>query len=59
MHAIETHFPSDHHELHYAAPARNWDEAIPLGNSIMGALLWGNGRSLNVSLDPSPIMTLR
>ncbi len=58
MHAIETHFPSDHHELHYAAPARTWDEAIPLGNGILGALLWG-GRPLNVSLEPSPIMTSR
>ena len=67
MHTIETQFPSDHHGLNYTAPARTWDEAIPLGNGIMGALLWGDGQPLNVSLDrtglwdgrPVPAFTLQ
>lgn len=28
-----------------------WDEAIPLGNGTMGALVWGKGNVLNISLD--------
>ncbi len=33
------------------APIARWDEAIPLGNGLLGALLWGSGSTLNLSLD--------
>lgn len=33
------------------APITRWDEALPLGNGLTGALLWGQGRSLILSLD--------
>ncbi len=33
------------------APIRSWDEAIPLGNGLMGGLLWGEGATLRLSLD--------
>jgi len=33
------------------APIKTWDEGIPLGNGLQGALLWGEGNELRVSLD--------
>ncbi|MFZ9681770.1 MAG: glycosyl hydrolase family 95 catalytic domain-containing protein [Cephaloticoccus sp.] len=37
--------------LKLAAPINLWDEALPLGNGLQGALLWGEGRTLRYSLD--------
>ena len=37
--------------LDLAAPVERWDEGIPLGNGGAGALLWGGGDTLNVTLD--------
>lgn len=36
-----------------------WDEALPLGNGLLGALVWGTGRQLNVSLDRGDLWDLR
>ncbi|MBP5319972.1 MAG: hypothetical protein J6334_03205 [Kiritimatiellae bacterium] len=33
------------------APVTSWDEGIPLGNGGAGALVWGEGGTLNLSLD--------
>ncbi len=33
------------------APIKSWDEAIPLGNGLLGGLLWGEGGTLRLSLD--------
>lgn len=33
------------------APINNWDEAIPLGNGLMGGLLWGENNIIRLSLD--------
>lgn len=38
-------------ELKLSAPIERWDEAIPLGNGLQGALLWGEGSTLRFSLD--------
>jgi alpha-L-fucosidase 2 len=43
--------PRARHHLRLAAPIERWDEAIPLGNGLTGALLWGDGRELRISLD--------
>ncbi|MBX3095896.1 MAG: hypothetical protein KF812_03460 [Fimbriimonadaceae bacterium] len=40
-----------HFEMKLEAPIRTWDEGIPLGNGLLGGLLWGGGSSINVSLD--------
>ncbi|MEO6873333.1 MAG: glycoside hydrolase N-terminal domain-containing protein [Opitutaceae bacterium] len=37
--------------LELAAPITRWDEAIPLGNGLLGGLLWGDANSLKLSLD--------
>jgi alpha-L-fucosidase 2 len=51
--------PRPEHGLQYKTPAMVWDEALPLGNGIMGALVWGDGKPLNVSLDRSDLWDLR
>ena len=33
------------------APLREWHDGVPLGNGGAGALLWGGGDTLNVTLD--------
>ena len=37
--------------LHLSAPITRWDEAIPIGNGLLGGLLWGEGSTLKLSLD--------
>lgn len=38
-------------QLILSAPVERWDEAIPLGNGIIGVLLWGGGNVVKLSLD--------
>jgi len=45
--------------LHYDSPALSWDEGLPLGNGIMGALVWGDGGPLNISLNRTDLWDLR
>ncbi|UCG60076.1 MAG: glycoside hydrolase N-terminal domain-containing protein [Phycisphaerales bacterium] len=51
--------PQVHHGLHYQTPAMVWDEAMPLGNGLLGALLWGDGDPLRISLDRTDLWDLR
>ena len=41
------------------APIARWDEAIPLGNGLLGGLLWGTGGTVNLSLDRGDLWDLR
>jgi alpha-L-fucosidase 2 len=45
--------------LRLAAPIQTWDEAIPLGNGLTGGLLWGDGETINLSLDRGDLWDLR
>jgi alpha-L-fucosidase 2 len=45
--------------LTLAAPIEKWDEAIPLGNGLIGGLLWGKGNELRLSLDRGDLWDLR
>lgn len=51
--------PQAKHGLHYATPATVWDEAMPLGNGLLGALVWGDGKPLRISLDRTDLWDLR
>lgn len=51
--------PRPEHGLHYTEPALVWDEAMPLGNGLLGALVWGDGRPLRISLDRTDLWDLR
>lgn len=51
--------PRTEHGLHFTTPVTTWDEAIPLGNGIIGALLWGDGHPIRISLDRADLWDLR
>ena len=51
--------PPPEHDLRFDTPARVWDEALPLGNGILGALVWGSGRPVKISLDRTDLWDLR
>ncbi|HXK92492.1 MAG TPA: glycoside hydrolase N-terminal domain-containing protein, partial [bacterium] len=39
------------HDFHFPRLADRWDEAVPLGNGMLGALIWQEGSILRFSLD--------
>jgi len=43
--------PDDCYNLLLKAPVTTWDEAVPLGNGLMGGLLWGENNTIRLSLD--------
>ncbi len=43
--------PSAELNLVLQAPIATWDEAVPLGNGLMGGLLWGELHTIRLSLD--------
>ncbi len=45
--------------LHYDKPAMVWDEAMPLGNGLLGGLVWGDGKPIKISLDRTDLWDLR
>jgi alpha-L-fucosidase 2 len=47
------------HKLVIPAPINRWDEAIPLGNGLIGALLWGDSSNIQISLDRGDCWDLR
>ncbi|MBC8472506.1 MAG: glycoside hydrolase N-terminal domain-containing protein [Planctomycetes bacterium] len=51
--------PIPKHGLHFETPSQTWDEAIPLGNGLLGALVWGDGAPLKISLDRTDLWDLR
>ncbi len=51
--------PLPTHNLRYQTPATVWDEALPLGNGMMGSLVWGDGRPLRISLDRADLWDAR
>jgi len=51
--------PDPAHDLRFTGPIRRWDEALPLGNGLTGALVWGDGSPLVLSLDRADLWDLR
>ncbi len=51
--------PTIKHDLQFDSLATVWDEAIPLGNGTVGALIWKNGDKLRFSLDRADIWDMR
>ena len=47
------------YELVFEKLATRWDEAIPLGNATLGALVWENNGKLRISLDRADLWDLR
>ncbi len=57
--ALGMPMPQPAHDLLYTTPATVWDEAFPLGNGVLGALVWGDGAPLKISLDRTDLWDLR
>ncbi len=51
--------PDPHHDLVFDRLASTWDEGVPLGNGMLGALVWKKGDSLRLSLDRADLWDLR
>ena len=47
------------HNLVFKELAHTWDEAIPLGNGMVGSLVWQNNGKLRFSLDRADLWDLR
>jgi alpha-L-fucosidase 2 len=48
---VASRLPAPDLNLVLKAPITTWDEAIPLGNGLLGGLLWGEATRLRISLD--------
>ena len=59
LNAFSGDLPGPEHNLVYQDPALVWDEALPLGNGLLGALVWGDGSPLKISLDRTDLWDLR
>ena len=46
-------------DLVFPSLAASWDEAIPLGNAVVGSLVWEKEGSLRMSLDRTDLWDLR
>lgn len=51
--------PSPKHNLKFDKLAKVWDEALPLGNGTVGALIWEKEGKLRFSLDRADIWDMR
>lgn len=51
--------PARTHGLSFTALPSRWDEGIPLGNGIMGALVWQKEGKLRLALDRADLWDLR
>ncbi len=47
------------YDLKFDKPIKRWDEALPLGNGMMGILVWGDGQPLKLSLDRADLWDMR
>ena len=47
------------YDLHFNGLAKSWDEGMPLGNAIIGALVWDKDNKLRISLDRADLWDLR
>lgn len=51
--------PLPRHGLRFQALATSWDEGIPLGNGMMGAIVWNRSGRLRLALDRADLWDLR
>jgi len=50
---------SQEHDIVFNNLPKLWDEAIPLGNGMLGALVWKKGKNMRISLDRADLWDLR
>ena len=49
--ALQTTAQEKKHNLRFDTLAKGWDEALPIGNGMLGALIWEKNGNLRLSLD--------
>jgi alpha-L-fucosidase 2 len=59
MHSLHHLSVVKYHDLRFTKLARSWDEGIPLGNGMIGALIWQRDSVLRMSLDRADLWDLR
>ena len=59
LHLSAGKLPDASLNLKLKAPIDTWDEAVPMGNGILGGLLWGGGNVIRLSLDRGDLWDLR
>lgn len=47
------------HDFVYEVAPRIWEEGLPLGNGSMGAVIWGDGQPLKLTLDAYELWDVR
>ncbi|MHB9130987.1 MAG: glycosyl hydrolase family 95 catalytic domain-containing protein [Armatimonadota bacterium] len=47
------------HTIRYQRPPRAWQDGFPLGNGVLGAMVWGDGAPLAFTLDHAELWDLR
>ncbi len=52
-------FTISDYDMHFTELSKSWDEAIPLGNGMLGALVWQKDDKLRLSLDRADLWDLR
>lgn len=52
-------FPRSYHNLCFEKLPEVWDEAIPLGNGLTGALIWQKEGKLRIAIDRADLWDLR
>ena len=52
-------FKTSSNDLHFTELPTVWDEGIPLGNGMVGALIWEKEGKLRFSLDRADLWDLR
>lgn len=57
--ALNSTGQSYQHDLQFNHLATRWDEAIPLGNGLLGALVWQKEDHLRISLDRADLWDMR
>ena len=57
--ALAARYPAARHDLQAKSLAESWDEGLPLGNGLVGALIWKKGSALRFSLDRADLWDLR
>lgn len=58
-HPVNEHFEASPHDLRFSKLASSWDEGVPLGNGLLGELIWQKNGTLHFSLDRSDLWDLR
>lgn len=59
LYAEDSRLPGPGSDLTLKAPIDKWDEAAPLGNGLLGGLLWGRDQTIRLSLDRGDLWDLR